>query len=256
MVRNDRVMEIPWDVEATLLSRPNRFLGIVELDSSTSQSSNLTSSPGVIQEKVHIHDPGRLEDLLYPGNKLLLRKATNPKRKTGWDVIAAKADDEWILINSAFHRKIAEWAIANKVCSCFENVLEVIPEQKFGDSRLDFLLKKSDTELWVEVKGCTLIYGSTATFPDAPTTRGKRHVGELKKALEYGSEALIMIIVLRKDASCFKANESIDPDFEEAFKDAVNAGVQVCPLVFSYEGKELFYKGKVPLCTEEYNSIS
>ncbi|NOQ48887.1 MAG: sugar fermentation stimulation protein SfsA, partial [Methanococcoides sp.] len=136
MVRNDLVMEIPWDVEATLLSRPNRFLGIVELDPSTFPSSNFTSSSGFIQEKVHIHDPGRLEDLLYPGNRLLLRKATNPKRKTGWDVIAAKADDGWILINSVFHRRIAEWAIANKVCSCFENVLEVIPEQKFGDSRL------------------------------------------------------------------------------------------------------------------------
>lgn len=260
-------MKIPWDAEATLLSRPNRFVGVVDIEmppvssvspccsipssSSTSSTLSLSSSSDLHEVKAHIHDPGRLEDLLYPGNKLLLRKATNPNRKTGWDVIAAKADDGWILINSSFHRAIAEWAIRNKVCSFFEDVREIRPEQRFGESRLDFLLKKDNIDQWVEVKGCTLIYGKNATFPDAPTIRGRRHVGELKKAFESGCEATIVVLIFRKDGSCFKANSHIDPDFAKAFEDAVATGVNVCPLVFSFEGEDLFYKGTLPLCIKE-----
>ncbi|SES90777.1 sugar fermentation stimulation protein A [Methanococcoides vulcani] len=236
------VMEIPWDAEGRLLSRPNRFLGIVDITS-------ISGSPADIQEeKVHIHDPGRLEDLLYTGNDLLLKKASNTNRKTGWDVIAAKADDGWILINSAFHRKIAEWAIRNEVCPFFEGLDSVAAEQKFGESRLDFLLGKGDRRIWVEVKGCTLIDDGRAIFPDAPTSRGRRHVGELIKAVVGGDEALLLILVFRPDAQCFAPNEVIDPDLAAAFRDAIGAGVKVCPLVFSYEGREIIYRGRIPLC--------
>jgi sugar fermentation stimulation protein A len=73
------VMEICTDVIGVLRARPNRFLGLVDV-------------PSVLAaEKVHIHDPGRLEDLLYPGNHVLLKKALGVKRKTGWDLIAGRA---------------------------------------------------------------------------------------------------------------------------------------------------------------------
>jgi sugar fermentation stimulation protein A len=236
------VMEIPWDAEAKLLSRPNRFLGIVDIIS-------ISGSPAYIQEeKVHIHDQGRLEDLLYAGNDLLLKKAANTNRKTGWDVIAAKAEDGWILINSAFHRKIAEWAIRNEVCPFFEGLDSVTAEQKFGDSRLDFLLGKGNMKIWVEVKGCTLIDDERAIFPDAPTSRGRRHVEELIKAVRGGDEALLLILIFRKNAQCFAPNEVIDPELATAFRDATNAGVKVCPLLFSYEDKEIIYRGSIPLC--------
>ncbi|WP_135612580.1 DNA/RNA nuclease SfsA [Methanococcoides sp. AM1] len=236
------VLEIPWDAEAKLLSRPNRFLGIVDITS-------ISGSPvDIREEKVHIHDPGRLEDLLYTGNDLLLKKAANTNRKTGWDVIAAKAEDGWILINSAFHRKIAEWSIRNEICPFLEGLDSVAAEQKFGDSRLDFLLRKGNTKIWVEVKGCTLTNGRKATFPDAPTSRGKRHVEELIKAVRGGDEALLLILIFRKDVQCFAPNEVIDPDLASAFRNAMDAGVKVCPLVFGYEGREIIYRGRIPLC--------
>ncbi|MGM0770858.1 MAG: DNA/RNA nuclease SfsA [Halobacteriota archaeon] len=215
MSEKEVVIEIPWDSEGILLSRINRFLGVVDITSYSGSPSDIRG------EMVHIHDPGRLEDLLYPGNELLLKKASNPNRKTGWDVIAAKADDGWILINSAFHRKIAEWAIWNEVCPFFEGLDSVTAEKKLGDSRLDFLLEKGDTNIWVEVKGCTLINGNKAMFPDAPTVRGKRHIEELIKAVRAGDEALLLILVFRTDAKCFVPNEVIDPDLAEIFREAV-----------------------------------
>jgi len=58
------IMDIPWDNEGVFRSRPNRFLGNIDIP-----------DLGIDQEKVHIHDPGRLEELLFPGNRVLLRNA-------------------------------------------------------------------------------------------------------------------------------------------------------------------------------------
>lgn len=42
----------PADSEAVFLERPNRFLGIAEIDGG--------------RERIHVPDPGRLRELLYP----------------------------------------------------------------------------------------------------------------------------------------------------------------------------------------------
>jgi sugar fermentation stimulation protein A len=232
------ILTIQTDAEGILIERPNRFLAIVEVDLDGAKS----------QEKVHVHDPGRLIDILYPGNRVLLRKASNPKRKTGWDMIAGKSGDNWILINSAFHRQISEWVIENNVIDHFSNADAVLPEQKFGESRLDYLLMKGDTDIWIEVKGCTLAEGKTASFPDAPTTRGKRHLDELIKARSEGHEAAILILIFRPEAECFTANGIIDPDFAQTFEKAIEAGVNVFPLQFSFEENIIYYHSQLPLC--------
>jgi sugar fermentation stimulation protein A len=233
-----KVLSIQTDVQGILIERPNRFLAIVEIDVNGRKS----------QEKVHVHDPGRLIDILYPGNRVLLRKASNPKRKTGWDMIAGRSGDNWILINSAFHRQISEWVIENNIVDLFSNTDKVLPEQKFGESRLDYLLLKGDTDIWIEVKGCTLAEKTTASFPDAPTTRGKRHLDELIKARSEGHEAAILILIFRPEAECFTANGIIDPDFAHTFEKALEAGVNVFPLLFSFEGNTVMYHSQLPLC--------
>ena len=78
------------------VERPNRFLVHFKINSN---DNNI--------EMAHLRDPGRLKELLTPNVKLLLRKASNPNRKTGYDVIAVHHDNQWILINSGFHSDLA-----------------------------------------------------------------------------------------------------------------------------------------------------
>ena len=130
------VMEIPWDAKGTFKERPNRFLGIVDITSLKKYKSK--------KVKAHVHDPGRLKELLYPRNQVLLRKATNLNRKTKWDLIAAMYEGEWILVHSGFHRQIAEWVISDPKVSPFKSVKHIKAEAKFGNSRLDFLLTKKN----------------------------------------------------------------------------------------------------------------
>ena len=233
-----KVLKIHTDTEGTFIERPNRFLAIVEIDDNGIKT----------QEKVHVHDPGRLLDILYPGNRVLLRKASNPNRKTGWDMIAGRSADNWILINSAFHRQISGWVIENGVVDLFSNADSILPEQKYGDSRLDYLILKDGKSTWVEVKGCTLADGRVASFPDAPTTRGKRHLEELIKARSEGHDAAVIILVLRPEAECFTANGMIDPAFADTFEKALEAGVKVFPLQFSFEDGNVCYHSQLPLC--------
>ncbi|TQD29226.1 DNA/RNA nuclease SfsA [Methanolobus vulcani] len=244
--REHIVCNIQTDTEGILIERPNRFLAIVEIDVNGSKS----------QEKVHVHDPGRLIDILYPGNCVLLRKASNPKRKTGWDMIAGRIGEEWILINSAFHRQISQWILENRIIDKFRNIDNIIPEQRFGDSRLDFLLEEDRKKTWVEVKGCTLAENNVAVFPDAPTTRGKRHLEELIRAVDEGNDAAIIILVFRSDAKCFAPNRKIDIDFTETMIKAVEKGVMIFPLQFIFENNNIYYLSQIPLCLEKTGLIA
>jgi sugar fermentation stimulation protein A len=236
-----KVMDITWDAKGTFIERPNRFLGIVDITSPKSHKKK--------KVKVHVHDPGRLKELLYPKNKVLLRKATNPNRKTKWDLIAAKYEKEWILTHSGFHREIAQWVIENPKVSPFGKVKKIEAEVGFKNSRLDFLLtKKNGRRTWVEVKGCTLAIDGVALFPDAPTLRGARHLEHLIDIVKKGDEASIIILVFRHDSRCFAPKEDTDENFARIFRKAVKVGISAYPLLFNYDGSSLRYLGNIPLC--------
>ena len=58
----------------TFISRPNRFIAVVEIDGE--------------QQRVHVKNTGRCAELLVPGNTVYLEKSANPKRKTAYDLVA------------------------------------------------------------------------------------------------------------------------------------------------------------------------
>ncbi len=198
------------------LERPNRYLAEVEVDN--------------VKLKVHVHDPGRLKELLYEGNECLIRYAAGPKRKTEWDMIAAKVDEDYILIHSGYHRSIANAILENSEISPFGKLNEIKPEVGFGHSRIDFRLldEKSET-IWVEVKGCSLSINGVAKFPDAPTVRGTKHLESLMSIKESGERASVFILVLGK-SDVFEPNRTTDPVFYEAFYRAMDQGVEIYPI--------------------------
>ncbi len=224
------LLEVTPDARATFLRRDNRFIATVLLDDK--------------EERVHVHDPGRLEELLFEGNEVLLKRADSPRRKTRWDVIAAKFGNMWIFTNSSYHRRISEALLRNIM-----GEYDIRAEVKIGRSRIDFLASRGDDKVAIEVKGCTLARDGIALFPDAPTTRGRRHVGELIEFIRGGNRAMLLILIFRYDANCFLPNGETDPQFEEVFWKAVGEGVEVLPAVIKYEPPHLEYLGKIPVCS-------
>ena len=72
--------------------------------------------------------------------------------------------------------------------SLFSSEAKVQREVRFGDSRLDFYIEDGGRRCYMEVKGVTLENGGTASFPDAPTERGVRHLEELVHAVKWDTK--------------------------------------------------------------------
>lgn len=233
------LFKITPDSEATFKSRENRFLGKVEIVENSSI------------EDVHIRDPGRLEEILYPGNKVLLEKVENDNRKTKWTLLAGKVRGDWIFVNSGYHRDISENILDDPSLSPFGKLDDYEAEIKLRKSRIDFLLNKNGKDIWLEVKGCTLAKERIALFPDAPTERGRKHVKELvNKIDEKNTSGAILFLIFRPEAECFKPYKEKDPKFTNTFKEAIKNGLDVYPVKLEYDGKTVYYRGKIPLCQD------
>ncbi len=191
----------------------------------------------------HLHDPGRLEKLLKSKRKLLLMKKSG-RRKTKYDVIAI-FKNEWVLIHSGYHSMLAENIIKNKLIEELQGYNIVKREYKYGESRIDFLLE-NEKKCLVEVKGCTLVIRNIALFPDAPTKRGARHVMELMKARDEGYEAAIIFLVMLS-ASAFSPNKAMDENFSRAIREAYEKGVKIIACRIKFDGKRIYYDGRLPV---------
>ena len=215
-------MRIKNIIEGNFVERPNRFLVHFKTDTHNDKF-----------ETAHLRDPGRLKELLIPGVKLLLRRAAeNPKRKTKFDVIAVYNENRWILINSGFHSDLAAELIESDLITELKDFSIKKREFTYGKSRIDFLLEDNDMEMLLEVKGCTLVDGGLAKFPDAPTLRGRKHLDELSNSLRDGFKSAVLFLIIRDDADEFTPNSPMDPDFANALKTADKSGVIIIAYSF------------------------
>ncbi|NYB52089.1 MAG: DNA/RNA nuclease SfsA [Methanobacteriaceae archaeon] len=241
-------MKIPNIIQGVFCERPNRFTVIFEKDARI--------------EKAHLHDPGRLKELLVPGASLLLRPAQNPaNRKTRYDVIAVESEGTWVLINSGFHSDLAAELIRSKAVPELSAYHVERREYTFGKSRVDFLLtvdevdniskKRSNSaedereilrnRMLLEVKGCTLVDNGRGRFPDAPTIRGKRHLEELIKAKKQGMNSTVLFLIPREDVEVFSPNWEMDPEFSKTLSLAEKEDVHIIAYSFTvnYQNNEL-----------------
>lgn len=194
---------------AVFLSRPNRFIAHV-----------LVEGEEVV---CHVKNTGRCRELLRPEARVWLEKGTNPKRKTAYDLVTVEKGRRLVNMDAQAPNKIfGEWALRLEA-----GIRSVRPEGAFGDSRLDFLLETEQGRHYVEVKGVTLEEGGHVFFPDAPTERGVRHLHTLMRAVEQGHRATVFFVVQMADVLDFSPNDSTDPAFGQALRQAAAAGVQV-----------------------------
>ena len=92
-------------------------------------------------------------------------------RKTRYDLIAVRKGNG-VLYNidsQAPNIIVSEWLST-------QGFDRVVPECRYGDSRIDFYIEKGDERYLMEVKGCTLEVDGIGYFPDAPTDRGVKHI--------------------------------------------------------------------------------
>ncbi len=194
---------------AVFLARPNRFIAHVELEGKLVVA--------------HVKNTGRCRELLLPGAKVYLQEADSRTRKTKFDLIAVEKGERLINMDAqAPNQVFAEWARSG----AFVPGLTLLRGEKtWGSSRFDFYFESGERRGFVEVKGVTLEEGGAAFFPDAPTERGVKHLGELMACREAGYETYLCFVIQMEGIRHFSPNDRTHPAFGEALRRAAAAGV-------------------------------
>lgn len=197
-------------VPGKFISRPNRFIAHVDING---------------QDTVcHVKNTGRCKELLVPGAQVYCQYFDNATRKTAYDLIAVQKGGRLINMDSQAPNAAAkEWLLAGGL----GEISQLRPETKHGDSRFDFSFMKDGKTCFLEVKGVTLENDGVCAFPDAPTQRGAKHLKELAQAIRDGYGAYVLFVIQMTDVVYLHPNDSTDPAFAQALREADAAGVQV-----------------------------
>lgn len=213
-------MKYPNITRAVFRDRPNRFI------------AHVTMEDGAL-ETVHVKNTGRCKELLIFGGTVFLTHSDNPSRKTHYDLVAVEKQRiglPALLINmdsQIANDAAEEWL---KKGTLFSQHARITREVTYGTSRFDFYVEDGCRKAFLEVKGVTLESDGIARFPDAPTKRGVKHLHELAECVSEGYEAYLLFIIQMKGVRKMFPNDVTDPNFAEAFRSAVDAGVQVLAL--------------------------
>ena len=194
-------------IGGSFIERLNRFAARVEINGR--------------EETVHVKNTGRCRELLLPGAEVYLTEPGSPGRKTRYDLVAVRKNNG-ILFNidsQAPNRVVREWLDG-------QGYDRILPEYRYGGSRIDFYLERGGGRTLMEVKGCTLERDGVGYFPDAPTERGVKHLRELAGAAREGFHAVIAFVIQMNGITTVRANVRTHPEFGEAWETAEAAGVK------------------------------
>lgn len=222
-------------VTARFLRRVNRFIADIEL-----------SDGQVVQ--AHLANTGRMQELLRPGVAALVRPAKNPARKTAWDLIAVDHGGSWVCLAAAWANDfMREWLSKGRIAG-FYDWKQIEWEKKIGNSRFDFAVTLQSGERWLlEVKSVNYVIDGHALFPDAPTTRGRRHVEELLALREQGWQVGIFFVTMGQPVVDVGFNAENDPEFARVMQRAIAEGAVVRAFSAEILPPDVYFRGERPI---------
>ena len=199
-------------VEARFLQRVNRFAATVDLAGD--------------ETLVHVANSGRMRELLVTGRRVLLRSVAGDHRKTAFDLAMVDLGHALASADARLPNRLVYEAIRDGRLPQFAEYDETRPEVIYGESRLDLALRGPTGACYVETKSVTLVEGGAGLFPDAPTTRGRKHMISLARAVADGHRAAVVFVVQREDADAFAPNDMADPEFGRTLRESLDRGVE------------------------------
>ena len=217
-------------VPGRFVARPNRFIAHVEINGQV--------------EICHVKNTGRCRELLPVGAEVWCQVASDPKRKTKFDLITVRKGDRLINMDSQAPNTAAkEWLLAGGL----GEIEDLKAETFHGDSRFDFSFTKDGKQCFLEVKGVTLENDGVCAFPDAPTERGAKHLRGLSEASKEGYGAYVLFVIQMTDVKYLHPNDVTDPEFGKALREAAANGVEVLAVDFRVTVDEMQIGNFVPV---------
>lgn len=199
----------------------------------------------------HCMNTGRMQGLLEPDSRVWVKHHDDPKRKLKWSWQIATEGEIQVGINTQLPNALVAQAIALDQIPELQGYTSVRREVRYGTgSRIDMLLEghpEDPRACYVEVKNVTLTDDSIARFPDAVTSRGLKHLGELTTMVKSGSRAMMCYLIQRGDAVSFEPAEAIDPAYALGLRDALANGVEAVAWVCAVSPTSIRVSHSVPV---------
>lgn len=210
--------EVVWPklISGTLIRRYNRFLADVKLRN----HRNVTA---------HCPNSGSMKGCSEPGRTVYLSRHNSPKRKLKYTWELIEMPTSLVGVNTMVPNRLVHDSIRSSSVTALTGYEDVTREVTTGKgSRLDLRLDGPGRKpCYVEVKNCTLVENGVAYFPDAVTSRGLKHLRELKKLHRQGCRCVMFFLIQRMDANRFKPADHIDPDYGKGLRRAAKDGVEI-----------------------------
>ncbi len=227
-------MQLNDFVTGKFIRRVNRFIAEVALS-----DGNIVPC--------HLANTGRMSELLIEGRPCLLRPAKNPARKTAWDLVMVEYHNQWVCLVAVFANQIFERWLEEKNIPYFDHCHFIKREKKIGNSRFDFYLEQDDEKWLIEIKSVNFVVNGHAKFPDAPTSRGKRHVEELLKLKEQGYHVGVVFITMGQHVRHLSFNWDSDPAFASIMAEAAQADIYMKAFSATFEPPNVIFSGERPI---------
>lgn len=180
------------------MDRPNRFVVRVNI--------------GGRIEQAHCPNPGRLSELLFPGDPVVLERAKTG-RKLGYTLVAVERETPNGAVTIPLVSVRANAAVGALVLPRLFPGAQAKPEVTLGSSRFDWAVDEAGLRHLIEVKACSEVEDGTALFPDAPSLRARKHLEDLAAWADQGYRAHVVFAVVHGKPRSWAPNHHTDPAF-------------------------------------------
>lgn len=205
----------------TLLLRKNRFVVEVRLEG------------GKVVD-AHTNNTGAMRTCSEPGSQVFLSESTNPKRKLKYSLMLVKAGRALVGVDTSLPQKAFVASVSAGALPEFADYRVLRTEVTVAPgSRLDVMLEGPGGPAYVELKNVTLQEDGRLYFPDAVTSRGRKHLLELARLVKEGAHGYAVFICQRPDGNALFPADHIDPEFGETLRAVAAQGV--VPLAYRAE---------------------
>jgi len=224
----------PPMIRGTLNRRYKRFLADVRLG----------NGHGVT---AHIPNSGSMLTCSEPGRTVYLSRHNDPRRRLNYTWELIEMPTSLVGVNTMVPNRLVKSAILAGRVPGLRGYDTVRSEVRYGtNSRIDLLLEKGPARCLVEVKNCTLVVDGVASFPDAVTTRGLKHLRELQAQVRSGDRCVMFYLIQRMDGRRFEPADAIDPAYGRELRQAIQNGVEVMAYDVAIDLKGIEIHKKVP----------
>lgn len=213
--------EISSPISCHIIRRVNRFTVLVSINGNLSYA--------------YLNNTGRLQTFMVEGRLAYLLE-NSIKQSSSYKLFAVEDDNLAALVDTHLQMELFEKALIMGLIKQFKDFKIAGRNVPLRSSLIDYLLEHSGKMSYLEVKSAVMrIDRSTASYPDCPSVRGRRHIKDLISASSEGLDCAMLFIAALPYVDRFKPNGIADPKLVDLLRLAMKSGVRIKAISMHYD---------------------